>query len=336
MPVRDNSRKSTSETTLLGLRILSLILSHRSQTASEIQVKLAELGMERDLRTVQRQLSTLAEEFRLEVDDSSKPYRYKWGRSSVKFTLPNFTPAEALVLSLARSMLKGLLPSKEARELDTVFGHAEGALSTGGGSSSKARAWLDKVRIVPRSQPLLPPLVAADVFERVSEALYEDRVLAIDYEKPFDAIESRRVGPLGIAKQGNNLYLVAYCFRARDVRHFALHRIRSAYVSMDAFVRPVGFKFDFDKYVAAAGFNFSRGEKIRLHFWIEQNHGFHLTETPLSTDQVMRLDEEEGWYKVAATVPDSEVLRQWLAGFGDKMQGVRRMKLKNKSHQPII
>jgi hypothetical protein len=56
------------------------------------------------------------------------------------------------------------------------FAQARGQLDQNG-STVRERQWLDKVRVVSTSQPLLPPKVDPGVFEQVSNALYGDWVM---------------------------------------------------------------------------------------------------------------------------------------------------------------
>ena len=69
-------------------------------------------------------------------------------------------------------------------------------------------------------------------------------------------------------------------------RSLALHRIISAEASTMSFERPP--EFDLKKYDDDGRFGFGEGERIRLTFRINKPNGFHLLESPLSTDQEVR------------------------------------------------
>ena len=71
-------RSDTLETVLLAVELLRRIPRGRKITASELHQQLKHAGMERELRTIQRQLEMLSEHFEIERDDSSKPYGYRW------------------------------------------------------------------------------------------------------------------------------------------------------------------------------------------------------------------------------------------------------------------
>lgn len=67
-------RSDTLETVLLAVELLRRIPRGRKVTASELHRQLKDAGIDRDLRTIQRQLEMLSEHFEIERDDRSKPY----------------------------------------------------------------------------------------------------------------------------------------------------------------------------------------------------------------------------------------------------------------------
>lgn len=101
----------------------------------------------------------------------------------------------------------------------------------------------------------------------------------------------------------------------------ALHRILSAEMSTLTFDRPK--EFDLKKYDDDGRFGFGEGEKVQLTFRIERNAGFHLLESPLSSDQQV-VELNDGWLEITASVIDSAMLEWWLRGFGDAIEDVRR------------
>jgi len=66
------------ETLQIGLELLRRIPKGRSVTAPQLKRQLAEAGIDRDIRTIERQLETLSGHFGINRDESSKPYRYCW------------------------------------------------------------------------------------------------------------------------------------------------------------------------------------------------------------------------------------------------------------------
>ena len=313
-------RSDTLETVLLAVELLRRIPRGRKVTASELHRQLTDAGIDRDLRTIQRQLEMLSEHFEIERDDRSKPYGYRWLEQAKALAVPNLTPQESLLLQLAEEHLKNLLPARLMKSMEGFFSQAKRNL--GPDSSARLeREWPGKVRVVATSQPLLPPKVAPGVFEVVSEALYSNRWLLLDYRNSTGKRNKVEVMPLGLVQQGPRLYLVCRYRGYDNERNLALHRILSAEISTLTFERPK--EFDLKRYDDDGRFGFGDGEKVRLTFVIDHDAGLHLLESPLSSDQQVH-EIAGGKIEITATVIDSAMLDRWLRGFGRSVTAVRK------------
>lgn len=173
-------RPDTLETVRLSLELLKRIPKGRSISTSELHKQLSEAGYARDLRTIQRQMEVLSEHFDIERDDSSRPFRYCWKERATGLNLPGLSAQESLLLMLAERQLKELLPARLMKSMDGFFAQARNQLDAKSASTSE-REWLKKVRVVSTTQPLLPPKLVAGVFEQVSNALYNNHWLDVDY-----------------------------------------------------------------------------------------------------------------------------------------------------------
>lgn len=147
----------TPETLLRQWQTLRLIPRYpRKATASDLCSKLAESGFAVGKRTVERDLQSLARIFPLLSDERSKPYGWSWQKDVSAFDLPALSTGQAVTLLLARDHLRTLLPVSALDQLQGYFGLAEQTLSALQGHVGIA-AWLDKVRVISPTQPLLPP-----------------------------------------------------------------------------------------------------------------------------------------------------------------------------------
>lgn len=305
-----------------SLRLAFLLLRHLShrikQTAGDLQKAVASDGIERNIRTIQRNLEMLCEEGFAECDDASKPYGYRLSRYAPELSNGKLSTQEALLLSLAENYLTNLLPANVTESLSTMFAAARCELNPTG-DAEKARAWTKKVRVVSETQPLLPPKMSDEVFKNVTDALYNDYPLILDY---YNAKQQQKTGqrvyPLGLAQQGPRLYLVCRFEGYDNERSIAVHRINRANVSKFPFTPPPDF--DLKKYDDDGRFGFGEGERCLLTFNIKKSAGHYLQETPLSSDQTMT--EHDDHYQVTATVIRSQQLTHWLDGFGELVWGV--------------
>ncbi|MBW7900911.1 MAG: WYL domain-containing protein [Rhodocyclaceae bacterium] len=319
-----NKRPETLETALLAIELLKRIPRGRKASASELHTQLRDAGIDRDLRTIQRQLQMLSEHFEIERDERSKPYGYRWLEQAKGMALPGLTPQESLLLLLAEEHLRNLLPARLMKSMSGFFAQARRNLGPGGNARLE-REWPGKVRVVATSQPLLPPGIPPAVFEIVSDALYGNHWLHLDYRNASSKRSTVEVMPLGLVQQGPRLYLVCRYRGYGNERNLALHRILSARMSTLSFERPRGF--DLKQYDDDGRFGFGEGKRIRLTFRIDRNAGLHLLETPLAADQQVA-ERDDGQLEVTATVVDSAMLEWWLRGFGDAVSHIRRKAVK--------
>jgi len=312
-------RSDTIETVLLALELLRRIPRGRKVSAPELHEQLSSAGLSRDLRTIQRQLELLSEHFEIERDERSKPYGYRWKERASGLALPVLNEQESLMLALAEQHLRPLLPASLMKSMEGFFQQARTNLGAEGGGKH-GREWLSKVRVISATQPLLPPTIKPGVFEAVSNALYGNYWLNVDYKNASGKRKAARVMPLGLAQQGARLYLVCRYEGYDNERTLALHRINGAQPSPHVFDRPKDF--DLEKYDADGRFGFGDGKRIRLTFRIVKDAGLHLLESRLSTDQ--EVTELENHFEISATVVETAQLEWWLRGFGDQVEDVRR------------
>lgn len=314
-------RPDSLETLQISLELLRRIPKGRTVTASELREQLAEAGFERDMRSIQRQLEVLSEYYDLDRDESTKPYRYSWKPYAKGLSLPSLSTQESLLLVLAEQHIKALLPAKLMKSMEGFFAQAHAQLGDKA-NNQREREWLGKVRVVSTTQPLLPPKIDPDVFDQVSNALYGNLWLEVDYQNAAGKRAKNRVMPLGLAQQGARMYLVCRFDGYDNERSLALNRIVSARATTLVFDRPK--EFDLKTYDDDGRFGYGNGERIRLQFRIDKEAGLHLLESPLSADQ--KVDELADEYEITATVVDSAMLDWWLRGFGESVTSIEKAK----------
>lgn len=313
-------RPKEIETTLLQLEILRRIPRLPGKVdAKSLHEDLTDAGFERDLRSIQRTLKTLCEHFEIECDERSKPFGYSWKLNAKGLDLPILNEQQSLLLKLAEQQLKYLLPANIMSYMKPFFEQADRLVS---GSKDKPEyQWLNKVCVTPTSLPLIPAQVKDDIFAAVSQALFQNRLLHIEYQNPKGKKHAATIMPLAIATQGATIYLVCRYEGYNDNRLLALHRIRKASMSTFTFERPKDFNLK--TYQNDGHLGFGNGEKIRLSFSIQHDAGFHLTETPLSKDQKI-LEENDEYYRIQATVAQNDMLEWWLLKFGEDIWDITR------------
>lgn len=89
--------------------------------------------------------------------------------------------------------------------------------------------------------------------------------------------------------------------------------------------------FDLVAYIATGTFDYTevKNNEIKLTVIFDQGAAFHLTETPLSTDQKM-VNKRDGRIQITATVKNSLQLRWWLLGFGEYVEVIKPKALRDE------
>lgn len=318
----------TPETLLRHWQMLRLIRRYPQKiTAAELCKALEAEGFTVGKRTVERDLQALSLIFPLLADDRSKPFGWSWQKDAPAFDLPGISLSESLTLLMAREHLSSVMPSSTVSQMSPYFSLAEQKLKALDGHSGVA-GWLNKVRIVPATQPLIAPQVDEQVLATIQQGLLESRQCQVAYQKrDVDEADEYPVHPLGLIQRGQVLYLACTIKTYADIRLLALHRVQSALLLDIPAVAPDGFNLD--TYLASGAMGWSTTKPINLVATFSPEAGMHLQETPLSADQIIE-HLPDGRLQVRATVLETQQLVWWLLGFCDGVEVLAPQELREQ------
>ena len=197
-----SGKGSMFEDAVMLLRLLQCIPQDEWTTIADIEALLAKrTGLRVQRRTLQRYMQTIrahADVFPIEVDASTKPFRFRWDPKAKGFILPALRAQDALVLRLAEEALRNRLPPAALAGLRALFQDAK--RTTVAERAKRERTWLRKVKVVGSSLAFMPPKLGLSVFERATEALFADKVLFIRYRNAKGKPAEAYVKPLGIVQ----------------------------------------------------------------------------------------------------------------------------------------
>lgn len=299
----------------IAMDVLHMIPRVGKISTSDIRERLSALGHHRSDRTLQRLMKTLTARYPIELDDSSKPFGYKWKRDAAGISIPALKLEESLLMLMAEKYLRNLLPPSVTKSMEGLFRQARHNME-GQSNSKLEKRWMDKVCVASTTQQLLPPEINPGVLEAVSSALYFETWLDVDYLNAKEERKSKRVIPLALAQQGSRLLLIVRFEGFSDDRSLALNRMLTACDT--GLSHPRVPEFDLKEFTDKGGFGFGKGELINLTFRIERISGQYLIESRLSNDQVVKDLGDQ--YEISATVLLSEQLIWWLRGFGNRIK----------------
>lgn len=302
------------------------------RSIGDIHKALAEHKVNRSVRTVQRRIDQLRDQY---FDVSQKGSKYivqlRPGLRGINFQ--PLMPSESFLLTLAYKQLASMLPPSLKANLENVFKQALASLDANP-QAGLDREWMDKIYAANSTQPLLPAENKPDVLEQVSHALYRNHYLKVDYTNKMGLRREGKVMPLALVQQGNKMMLVCRCAawdteerklnpNAQQPMHWnlMLHRFNSAQ-SLDnqSFIRPADFYVK--EYERRGGFGIGNGQMVRLSFEMKREFALSLLETKLSADQEHQ--DHGDWITVHATVADTFILNHWLRGFGSGVKNITK------------
>ena len=330
-----NDKKSALLRQWEMMRMLTVSRSDSQQAgrwdkASEIAEKLTDKGYAVSMRTVQRDLKALSEIFPIELNDqNARDYGWRW-RKGANLAIPGMSVSEALAMRLVETHMKQLLPASMLDGLQGVFSLAQSRLdSVDPHNQHHARDWLGKVRVVPPTQPMLPPQVNEAVQAALYQAVLQDRQVSARYQS-LHSEQTRELvlHPLSLIMRGAVTYLVASAWDYAEARLYALHRFSQVDLLDAAAKTPEGFSLDAAIAGGLAEFA-SEGQPILLELRCTNWAARYLAETPLAADQKME-PQEDGWMRLTATVNDTWQLHWWLLGQGAGVEVCKPKKLRKE------
>ena len=299
----------------------------RKITAREMMGKLTNEGFTITKRSVERDLQGISATFPLVSDEREKPYGWSWAKDAPSFDLPGLSQSEALVFKLAQQYLVKLMPTNMLAQLTPYFAAADKSLNDAFHCSQLSK-WQEKIAVAFPGQPLVAPNIDSGVLSQLESGLLEERQIKLEYRSRHDKSASHyTVHPLGIVLRGQISYLVCTIFEYQDIRMLAIHRISNAEKLDKPSRRPE--KFSLQEYATSSAFGFNDNGEINLTLKFTQDAGQHLYETPFNTSQSFE-ETTEGEILVRAKTADNAQLRWWILGFGDQVEVVAPISLRQK------
>ncbi len=327
-----SQEKETSNSLYRQWQILSRLSTGKWMGTRELQETLEREGIEISLRTIQRDLNQISQRFPIE-SNKTVPQGWRWRSDAPIQSLPHMTSSQAVTFMMVEEHLKHLLPPSLIDEMNPWFDLARRSLST----QNNVRQWINRVRIVPANQPVIPPVVEKQAQQAIYEGLLQDKQIECIYRARGHLGEEKKytLNPLGLVQKGAIIYLICTRFDKSEVQTFALHRFKSATVLETRALHPVNF--DIDAYIdsGALGFrvDFSKPtETIELKLVMNEDDAQHFTESQLSKDQkIQQLNNE--LFQVSAMVPFTSQLVWWLRSFGKKIIRIEPIEVFNAVHE---
>lgn len=226
-----SDKANTTEQLSLVFELYRRIPQGRKVTAKQLQAELADAGMYRGIRSVQRNLDVIVDYFDVDKDIRSKPFGYSRGI----YSQPVLGARELVLLQLARATISQQLPPSLEYAIDFAFSllrvqpRSHTGMKPPQGDTRKAHTLIDELKA---------PKALGDFFEPISVALVHQKQITLTL-KSGEQIE--QVSPVGITTTASELYLV-YQNHLNDYNDLPLTRIAKLKVLTFYFNYPSDFQ----------------------------------------------------------------------------------------------
>lgn len=166
-------------------------------------------------------------------------------------------------------------------------------------------------------------------YESIEKAISSLSTISMEYESINSGVSQRKVDPYFIIFRGRAFYFVGYCHMKKDYRTFRINRIIDISLTKEHFVK----KDDISPETYFEGsWSVYSGEPIEVEAIFKGNSARVIKTTSYNKDEkVEPIDDETVRYTV--TVNGLEEIQRWLLGFGDEVEVVSPVELKENLYR---
>jgi predicted DNA-binding transcriptional regulator YafY len=261
-------------------------------------------------RTIRRDLEALQSAGFPLFDESYEGKKY-WTlehRAFKRLDDTGFTLAELSALYFSRTLVECLAATPFQKDVRSAFDKLAGALTPG------MRQFLDRLPLViqAKADPGAHPTAArGKEMSQLLDATLHHRRTAMRYHSfSSDREKDYVIEPYRVVFAQGALYVVAYVPEYKQMRTFAVDRIRSLSVGEDRF-EPVELLED----AFAHSLGVHEGPPERVEVMFEPRIARYVKERLWHTSQEVH-EEADGRVRLTLNVSNDSALRSWILGFG--------------------
>jgi proteasome accessory factor B len=260
------------------------------------------------LRTAKRDVEFMTERMHLPIQYDPRKHGYYYTRPVDKFPTLAITEREVFALMIAHKAVAQYRGTPFEKPLAVAFRKLAGQLST------KTTYSLDNLQEAFSFRPFAPEDTDLDVFDVVSRAFEQERVLRFLYRKlGVKAPAARLVRPYHVACIENHWYLIGFDLDRRALRTFAITRLSKPEMTSKRFKRPKAFRLEDylskslsvyrgrDDYEVVIDFDPWATDLLRGRHWQSKQQ---FTELP------------DGWSRMRMRLDGVEEVERWVLTWG--------------------
>lgn len=266
------------------------------------------------LRTIRRDLAALeAAGFPLLTERVEGLIRWRLMDGFRRIPALAFSPTELMALTFSRDLLRPLEGTAIKGALDSALNKATAALPPQGQTYIRRMQDIFSIGLGPHKTYRQ----YQDTIDRVTQAIAHLRTLHIRYYSASrNATTRREVDPYRLWYVAGALYLIAYCHWRREVRLFAVDRIRSLTVTDHPYQMPLGFDLEAHMQDALV---VMRGKPVTVELLFSKAAAPWVKDRMWHRSQTLT-PQRDGRLKMILRVADTPELVGWILSFGGEVQ----------------
>jgi predicted DNA-binding transcriptional regulator YafY len=288
--------------------LLKRIENQRGATLLELERSLPE-DYRSHQRTIRRDLQALEVRFPLIMERASGQVRWRPMDGFRNVPALAVSPTELMALIFSREMLKPMKGTEIKASLDSVFNKAAASLPAEGVSYVRELQGYFSVGVGSHKSYG----EHTGTIEHVSRAIRMKRTIQMRYYSASRNKTTRReVDPYRLWYTTGALYLVGHCHLRRDVRVFAVDRIRALAMTNHPYQMPLGF--DLEAYVQDA-LVVMRGKPITVELLFDKKTAAWVKDRQWHPSQKLA-PVKGGALRMTLQVAETRELLGWILSFG--------------------
>lgn len=272
----------------------------------------------KNARTVRRDLDALeAVGFPLVTEHHNGQTRWRLMEGFRDIPALGFSATELMALLLSRNLLKPLEGTEIQASLNSALSKASAALPPQGHEYVRAMEQMFSIGLGPHKNYRQ----YKQAIDLVSQAIDKRKTVQMRYySASHNSTGRREVDPYHLWFAGGGLYLIGHCHLRREVRMFAVERIRSIALTDHPYQMPLGFNVE--DYVQDALMIMRGGRRIEAELLFSKAAAAWVKDKSWHPSQETQL-LKNGSLKMTLKVADNNELVGWILSFGSQVRVIR-------------
>ena len=279
-------------------------------------------------RTIRRDLEALeAAGYPLVTDRVNGQTRWRLMEGFSNIPALGFSATELMALTFSRNLLKPLDGTEIQASLNSALNKVAAALPPQAHEYVRGMEQIFSVGLGPHKSYRQHK----NTIDTISQAIDKRRTAQMRYYSASrDHTSRREVDPYFLRYAAGGLYLIGHCHLRKEVRMFAVERIRSIALTDHPYQMPLGFNVD--EYVQDALGIMRSGRRIEIELLFSKKAAAWVKDKSWHPSQETKL-LKDGRLKMTLKVADNDELLGWILSFGSQVQVMRPDGLSQKVKQ---